>query len=183
MKSYGYVSSSIMEEQLELLSQRSSFLILRNEELSEKEAFLSFLKKYSEENILIYSLSSLGFGITLIELTEIIDYIIEHQISIEVIDKGVAKDLSTKNYLLIFLDIQEMESEAKSFRTSQGLLQAQQAGTILGRPAVSEELIEKVKFLHEKKLTYREIATKTNLSLGSVYKYVRYAGGKGEDTI
>ena len=71
-------------------------------------------------------------------------------------------------------ELAEMESFIISERTTKGIQNARRSGRVGGRPKISEEKIEEIRYLyHNQSYTLRKIAEECNVSLGTAYKYIQ----------
>ncbi len=90
---------------------------------------------------------------------------------VDVIEFQVIDD---RQFYDLVSEIAEMESFVISERTTRGIQKARRSGRVGGRPKVSEETIEEIRYLyHNQSYTLREIAEKCDVSLGTAYKYVQ----------
>lgn len=63
--------------------------------------------------------------------------------------------------------------KVKSEKHKQAVVRNKENGTLIGRPQISEEKINHIYEEYQNKLSYREIAEKCQVSLGSVHKYIK----------
>jgi len=77
-------------------------------------------------------------------------------------------------YLNLVKRIAETEKIIIKERTTKGLEEARKNGRIGGRPKISQEKINQIRFLYNNnRYTLRQIAEECNISLGTAYKYVQ----------
>lgn len=76
-----------------------------------------------------------------------------------------------------------MEQAWVTKKTKEGLETAKKKGRLAGRPKISEEKIAEIHKLYAQKLDYRSISYITNVSIGTVHKYVGGNGSKTEQNL
>ena len=169
METIGYVYSSLddsyIKEQIEALKNFGvKKIILEEEEIN-------FLKK--GDALVVYELRSLGKTVN--QLAIFFTYLKKMSIDLVVIKKGAAfKNTTDKQYFNLISEMAEMESFIISERTTKGIQMARRSGRVGGRPKISEEVIEEIRYLyHNQSYTLREIAEKCDVSLGTAYKYIQ----------
>ncbi|SKA07324.1 Site-specific DNA recombinase [Pilibacter termitis] len=87
------------------------------------------------------------------------------------IDTRADKDA---NFLERLSQLGQMDVAVMKERTQKGLARAKREGNFGGRPKLDEKLVRRIQFLYvNDKLRPFEIAKQTNVSLGSVYKYLK----------
>ena len=175
MKTIGYVYASSEEnyvkEQIEGLKSVNIESVTVEEEVNEgitqnddvlKEIVATL---NSGDELVVYELRCLGKSI--IQLAEFLAELKEKGIQLVVVKKGAA-------YVEMILKIAEMEKMIIRERTTKGLQEARRKGRVGGRPKISEETIEQIRFLYNNnRYTLRQIAEECNISLGTAYKYVQ----------
>lgn len=113
------------------------------------------------------------FGKTLRELTALLDDLFKKKIRLISLDDKID---SKKRYSFIdvALALCEVDSNYKSQYTKQRLAVSKSLGKSLGRPTISEAKIEEIKRLyHHQRMSYREISSCCQVSIGSVHKYLK----------
>lgn len=172
MKKIGYISWHASKEEIEKLSKKVTYLVFSNNKITEENSFISFLKKHKKKKVVIYSLDSVGEGMTLHKFKPSLELIVNYKIPIEIINKGMGENLSDIQYVKFMLELIERDSKARSYETTIGIKKAQNEGKNFGRPGISDEQIKKIKELRgDYRKTYREISAMLDISLGTVYKY------------
>lgn len=169
MERIGYVFSSLdytyIEEQISVIKSFGITKIIIDEEE------ISNLKKGDE--LIIYELKSLGKSIT--QLAPFFAYLDKNDIKLTILSKIYDyPNLSNKQMLNLITELADMESFIISERTTKGIQKARRSGRIGGRPKISNETIERIKYLyHSQSYTLRKIAEECNVSLGTAYKYIQ----------
>lgn len=92
-------------------------------------------------------------------------------ISIHVINQ-FKMDLDT--YLDVIESSLKMEQRWIADRTKEGLEKAKEKGNIVGRPKLPSDKIKEINYWYGQKLSLRSISEKTDVSLGTVHKYVSH---------
>lgn len=169
MERIGYVYSSLddsyIKEQIEAIKNFGvKKIILEEEEVNE-------LQKGDE--LVVYELKSLGKTIT--QLAHFFSFLEKKNIKLTIIDKDSEfHKINDHQFYDLVTEIADMESFIISERTSRGIQKARRSGRIGGRPKVSEETIEEIRYLyHNQSYTLRKIAEKCDVSLGTAYKYIQ----------
>ncbi|MFW8052400.1 recombinase family protein [Vagococcus fluvialis] len=169
MERIGYVYSSLddtyIKKQIEAIKEFGvKKIILEEEGVNE-------LKEGDE--LVVYELRSLGKTIT--QLDQFLTFLDKKNIKLTLIDKGSEfQVIDDRQFYDLVSEIAEMESFVISERTTRGIQKARRSGRVGGRPKVSEETIEEIRYLyHNQSYTLREIAEKCDVSLGTAYKYVQ----------
>jgi DNA invertase Pin-like site-specific DNA recombinase len=174
MKTIGYVyassEESYVKEQIEGLKSVNIETVTVEEELNEG---ISQATLNSGDELVVYELRCLGKSI--IQLAEFLAELKEKNIQLVVVKKGAAySDIADGPYVEMILKIAEMEKMIIRERTTKGLQEARRKGRVGGRPKISEETIEQIRFLYNNnRYTLRQIAEECNISLGTAYKYVQ----------
>ena len=183
MKTIGYVYSSSEEsyvnEQIEALQSFNIDTVNVEEEANEGIAQSDDVLKEivttltAGDQLVVYELRCLGKSI--IQLAEFLGELKEKNIKLVVVKKGAAySDIDDAPYVEMILKIAEMEKMIIRERTTKGLQEARRKGRVGGRPKISEETIEQIRFLYNNnRYTLRQIAEECNISLGTAYKYVQ----------
>ncbi len=183
MKTIGYVYASSEEnyvkEQIEGLKSVNIETVTVEEEMNEGISQNDDVLKEivatlgSGDELVVYELRCLGKSI--IQLAEFLAELKEKNIQLVVVKKGAAySDIDDAPYVEMILKIAEMEKMIIRERTTKGLQEARRKGRVGGRPKISEETIEQIRFLYNNnRYTLRQIAEECNISLGTAYKYVQ----------
>ncbi|MGY3767135.1 recombinase family protein [Vagococcus vulneris] len=126
-----------------------------------------------DDELVVYELRSIGKSI--IQLADFLEYLKRRGIKLVVLNKGaVYENVSDNNYLEMILQIAEMEKSIIRERTTKGLQEARKNGRVGGRPKISQETIDQIRYLYNNnRYTLRQIAEECNISLGTAYKYVQ----------
>lgn len=164
----GYVYSCLDERYVkaqieELRNSGIKQIIVDSEEIDE-------LRKGDE--LVVYELKSLGKSVA--QLPSFFDYLEEKKVKLIILRKGEPfNDIPEHQYFEILTDLAETESFIISDRTTKGIRSARRSGRVGGRPRISKETIDKIKYLyHDQAFTLREISEKCDVSLGTAYKYI-----------
>ncbi|MFW3588585.1 recombinase family protein [Vagococcus fluvialis] len=169
MEKIGYVFSSLddtyIKEQIEAIKHFGVKKIILDEE--------EFNGLRRGDELIVYELKSLGKSIT--QLATFFNFLEKKEIKLTVISKNFDyPDVSNKQFFNLVDELAEMESFIISERTTKGILNARRSGRVGGRPKISEETIEKIRYLyHNQSYTLRKIAEECNVSLGTAYKYIQ----------
>lgn len=183
MKSIGYVyaasEENYVKEQIEGLKNATVKSVTLEELASESvrpnddvlKEIVATLE--SGDQLVIYELRCLGKSI--IQLADFLAELNEKGIQLIVVKKGDAYgDVTDSAYVEMILRIAEMEKLIIRERTTKGLQEARRKGRVGGRPKISQETIEQIRFLYNNnRYTLRQIAEECNISLGTAYKYVQ----------
>lgn len=176
---YNFYNKNFVEKQFIELKKAGVETIIAEEsndfEQKEKERDKNlneiFLLLREGDCLVIYELSCLGKSI--IQLGEFLELLSDKKIKLQILNKRMSQ-LSDELYCDLIIEIAEAEKQIISERTTRGLEKARREGRIGGRPRVSEETIERIRFLYKfRSYTLREIAEECNFSLGTAYKYVQ----------
>lgn len=183
MKKIGYVyassEESYVKEQIEGLKAFGIETVsIEKEDMSGVAQNDAVLKEVVEsldsgDELVVYELRCLGKSI--IQLAEFLSDLKERNIQLIVVKKGAAySDIKDAPYVEMILKIAEMEKMIIRERTTKGLQEARRKGRVGGRPKISEETIEQIRYLYNNnRYTLRQIAEECNISLGTAYKYVQ----------
>ncbi|MGX4685717.1 recombinase family protein [Vagococcus sp. JNUCC 83] len=183
MKKIGYVYASSEEnyvrEQIDGLNSLNIETVSiekeTNEEISQSDTVLTDIVENLEsgDQLVVYELRCLGKSV--IQLAEFLGQLKDKGIGLVVVKKGEAySDIDDAAYLEMVLKIAEMEKLIIRERTTKGLQEARRKGRVGGRPKISQETIDQIRFLYNNnRYTLRQIAEECNISLGTAYKYVQ----------
>ena len=175
---FGYIRTSIIEDdpqyQLEQLTNYGCEQIFHEDDVTPNEMSLDFVlsKMQSGDVLIVNQLQCLGKSTR---------QLAEWMVSLELrnfdlvclSEKIDTREEQGKIYFKWMKQIADMERQLLKERTLVGLNKARQQGKIGGRPKISSEVIEKIRFLFfEKKEPIQAIASYCNVSIGTCYKYI-----------
>lgn len=169
MEKIGYVYSSLddmyIKEQIEAIKDFGVKKIVL-----EEEEFNSLRKG---DELVVYELKSLGKSVT--QLATFLKFLDKQEIKLTIISKGYDyPDTPNEHFFNLIAELAEMESFIISERTTRGIQNAKRSGRVGGRPKISEETIERIRYLyHNQSYTLRQIAEECDVSLGTAYKYIQ----------
>ena len=157
MKKIGYVYASSEEnyvrEQIDGLNSLNIETVSiekeTNEEISQSDTVLTDIVASLEsgDQLVVYELRCLGKSV--IQLAEFLGQLKEKGIGLVVVKKGEAySDIDDAAYLEMVLKIAEMEKMIIRERTTKGLQEARRKGRVGGRPKISQETIDQIRFLY-----------------------------------
>lgn len=169
-----YGDQKYKQQQINAFGKRNVEKIFLENDQSDKlntKILLRSLK--SGDTLVLFELSSLRKSV--IALVNLILDLKDKNISIEVLKKDkVFEDIEDEKFIEMFLSIGTMEKEIVVERTKKGIEHSRSEGRIGGRPRIDEETVAKMQEMyHVSKCTLREISNEFDVSLGSVYKYVK----------
>ncbi|MEG0285281.1 MULTISPECIES: recombinase family protein [Vagococcus] len=176
---YNFYNKQFVEKQFIELKKAGieTFIAEENNDFEQKEKERDkklneiFLLLHEGDCLVIYDLSCLGKSI--IQLSEFLELLRRKKIKLQILNKKMSQ-LSDDLYCDLIIEIAKAEKKIISERTTRGLDKARSEGRIGGRPRVSEETIERIRFLYKfRAYTLREIADECNVSLGTAYKYAQ----------
>lgn len=148
---------------------RCDELVALTEVTTPVDSFLSCLKQHKQHHIVVVNIESIGLQIN--QYIPIYEYIINHDINLQFIEKETNSD---RGYLTWLYQLARQEKLIVSHRTHVGLELAKQAGRKGGRPKIDASKIAEIHHLfYDKKRTLREISEISGVSLGTVHKYVK----------
>lgn len=183
MKQIGYVYASsednYMKEQIDGLNEASVKTVSVEKEKSgevvQNDTTLTSVVETLEsgDELVVYELRCLGKSI--IQLAEFLTELKGKGAQLVVLKKGSAYSaIDDSAYVEMVLRIAEMEKSIIRERTTKGLQEARRKGRVGGRPKISQETIDQIRFLYNNnRYTLRQIAEECNISLGTAYKYVQ----------
>lgn len=126
-----------------------------------------------DTELVIYDIKSLDQ--TLVQLEKILVFLKTNNIQLTIAnEESQFHNLPSHFILSLLIELVDGERDIVRKRTVKGLAEAKRKGHVGGRPKISEETIERIKYLHRNQSgTLREIAAECGVSLGTVYKYVQ----------
>lgn len=119
------------------------------------------------DEIVICNMTDIKFSVR--ELIAELNCLKDKNIKINVINYF---NIDLNTYLNILNETMKMQQSYLSQRTKEGIEKAKEIGHFSGRPKISQTKINEIQYWHEQNLPLRVISEKTNVSLGTVHKYV-----------
>lgn len=170
MKRVGYVNLDVLDDETAKI-EMDAIHELKVDLIVHDEDDLYHLNIDSE--LFIYELKSLGKSV--IQLEQFLPELIDKDIQLIIAKKDSPLNKLARNDLFsVLLEIASSEHHVIRQRTIKGLTEARRKGHLGGRPTISEETIEKIRYLYQNKAySLRDVASECNVSLGTVYKYVQ----------
>lgn len=169
-----YGDQKYKQQQINAFGKRNvEKIFLENDQSDKLKTKILLRSLKSGDTLVLFELSSLRKSV--IALVNLILDLKDKNISIEVLKKDkVFEDIEDEKFIEMFLSIGIMEKEIVVERTKKGIEHSRSEGRIGGRPRIDEETVEKMREMyHVSKCTLREISSEFDVSLGSVYKYVK----------
>lgn len=128
-----------------------------------------------EQDIYVHSLDYLG--LRLLQLLPALEIAVCENKILHFCEKESLMKLSDEDYFATIYDLSKTEKRIAQKRLTERYQALRNEGRLVGRPAIKKELIHDIQFFYEKeKKTMREIAKLTDLSLGTVHKYIKLSG-------
>ncbi|MBP1042817.1 recombinase family protein [Vagococcus sp. BWB3-3] len=171
MKKVGYTVKTETDEETRYLSEVLGCQIVfeANDEGDNYSQFETFLKEHKDQQIVLMSFESMGLQLG--QLAPIFHYIRDEGIDCHFVEKPFERD---EDYLQLLTGLALSEKEIVSRRTLKGLRVAHAKGVVSGRPAINEQTIDRIRYLHtSQKKNIRQISTECGVSLGTVHKYIK----------
>ena len=180
MSKIGYARVSTkdqnLDSQIDMLKEHGCVRIFsekvsgRKYQRTELDNCLNYMRE--GDTLVLTKLDRLGR--TTKQLTELSQYLEEHEIDLEIIDMNInTKDAMGKMFFTMMSAFAELEANLLSERTKKGLESARARGRTGGRPKLSTEKRETVISLYEsKKYTINEIIKMTGVSKSTIYNIV-----------
>ncbi|MDR2276374.1 MAG: recombinase family protein [Vagococcus sp.] len=170
MERVGYINLDVLNDEA-AGKEMKALRELKVERFIHDENELYQLKINTE--LIIYELKSLGKAI--LQLEQILPNLEEKNIRLTIAKKNsVLNGLSGDCLFKLLLEIADSERHIIRERTIKGITEARRKGRVGGRPGVSKETIERIKYLyHNQSYSLRDIALECGVSLGTAYKYVQ----------
>ncbi|MBP1040224.1 hypothetical protein I6N95_04275 [Vagococcus sp. BWB3-3] len=176
----GYSYYLTVEEEHQFLSQNCDLVISGNKNLTEKESFMMILDKFQTDEIILYSLESIGCKYTLIQLGQLIKEVIERKIIIQFIHGDLGNAEHAQLYFSIVLSLAEREERARELQKNAKLINNRKR-QLPGRPSIGDQMIRAIQHsCWNENMSIREVAFKYNVSVGAVHKYSKRTGGKSD---
>lgn len=177
MKQIGYIRTTVndenIEQQMNLLQQFGCQIIYQEVESNEGLTLIETVTKMEPgDRLVITSLYQLGKSSR--QLAEWTPLLREKEIHLISLKEKIDTSHALGHYFYDWMEnIANMEKSLLKERTMVGLQKAREQGKIGGRPKISPEIIEKIRFLFfDKKQTIPMIADACGVSIGTCYKYI-----------
>lgn len=177
MKQVGYIRTAIndenIEQQMNLLQQFGCQVIYQEEKPHEGLTLgKTVTQMEAGDYLVITSLYQLGKSSR--QLAGWIPVLREKAVHLVSLKEKIDTSHSLGHYFYDWMEnIANMEKALLKERTVVGLQKAREHGKIGGRPKISPETIEQIRFLFfEKKQTIPMIASTCDVSIGTCYKYI-----------
>ncbi|WP_314060717.1 hypothetical protein [uncultured Vagococcus sp.] len=152
------------------LTRVCDLVIENQEEHSIVDNLVAFVETYHEHQLIIPSNRELK--IQLVQLLPVLEKAQELQIIINFSDKGSFPFLSAEEHFTYLLLMARQEKEVMSHRSREVITELKEQGKVIGRPTITEELIERIKRLyHEGGHSIRDVSAMCDVSVGTVHKY------------
>lgn len=180
---YARVSSSDNRQQLGLEVQKEAlsfcdiiFIDKESGSLQNRDELLQAIrvaKKLRKQNksvsIVVYKLDRLTRR--MFALVDMLQDFAKHHIQLVSIQENIDTQTLTGKLLVVLLGyVAEMELEAISSRTKDGLRKARERGAKLGNPGISKELEKEIILLYSThKIKAKEISSITGVSIATIY--------------
>ncbi len=110
-------------------------------------------------------------GKTLSHLYLFLETLREHEVRFVSVQEGIDSEKNHEFFHYLALLIHN-ERETKRLLARQSIELSRSKGVQIGRPALSDETIQKIEIMYNDRKTLREIAAACDISLGSAHKYV-----------
>lgn len=134
--------------------------------------FALFIKKLKpNDTVIIPELATIQKSTR--QLGKIVPKLIEKQIRLIVVKEKIDTD-ADKNFYLHILTLAELDRTITKNRIKTGINRAKKDNRIGGRPKIDTKTINKInQYYHSRHYTIQMTADKLNISVGSVYKYLK----------
>lgn len=177
MKQVGYIRTTVNDEsikrQMDLLQQFDCQTIYKEKKPDESTTLEKIVREMElGDTLVITSLYQLGKSSR--QLAEWTPLLREKEIHLISLKEKIDTNHALGHYFYDWMEnIANMEKSLLKERTMVGLQKAREQGKIGGRPKISPETIEKIRFLFfDKKQTIPMIADVCGVSIGTCYKYI-----------
>lgn len=149
-------------------------IVVKEPGTSERESLAKFITDYSSDDMVVISIRSLGATLKISELSEILFKFYESGKTFHVLNKGLNIQLTDEDYLMCIIKFGLADIEAEFRKEPEKKEIKKKTNGQIGRPKIDNVKIDHIQRLYQQnKLTMREISYKCNVSLGSVFKYVK----------
>lgn len=173
----GYIrsDSKMLKEEKEHLEKESldKLLVVNESDMSHLEQFKQTIEPFESCILVVYSEGSILTDALLTDTLHVLDYLKEKEIQLVLLNYPEQETISCETYLELIYQFARDHQQAVKNKTLAGLKKARRHGRIGGRPAVDTETVQQISFLYRNGLTYRDIAEKCGVSVGTVYKYIK----------
>lgn len=134
------------------------------------KSFLEFIMINEKQQIIIKNVEDIG--LQLVQMLPALEELKKQKKEIKFLEKNFGSQLSDKNFNRMLLNYARNEKEIMSDRTLDGIEEAKKKGIRYGRPKVSQDIIQKIRYLSlNQERSIREIAEICGVSIGTVHKY------------
>ncbi|MBP1042337.1 recombinase family protein [Vagococcus sp. BWB3-3] len=174
MAIYGYIRKEFPTRTVEQLALLATYdctdVYIDTEELTEDKELNRLLATLGPQDTLVIP-SLAVFGKKLKTLGEIMAHLWE--LSVRLISLGEELDTRHSPYVYqMYGVVAQTEQACQKKISKQAMERVRAKGGVIGRPAISQETIEKIQTLAHQKYSLRQISEVCDVSLGSVHKYV-----------
>ncbi len=174
MAIYGYVRNDIpcpTVDQFAALSEyKCDEVFLEVGEVKEDTELHRLLTVVQSGDMVVTTAVSV-LGKTLSHLSTILETLKKREVRFVSVQEGIDTDETNNFYHYLFL-LSGNERETKRLLARQSIELSRSKGVKIGRPALTDETIKKIKHMYNERKTLREIASECGISLGSAHKYV-----------
>ncbi|MEI5989742.1 helix-turn-helix domain-containing protein [Enterococcus crotali] len=172
----GYTSRSSNEEYEILYQLGCESIVERDVYLTEIDSFEQFVKENIHNEMIIVDLASIGSKFTINQLYPILTLIKKNKGSL-IINEFSKTNVFTNGLYIEFLYLMAThDKQAYRIRADEALKTAKKNGRASGRPTIDLDIIERIRYMYDKEdMTIQEVAKACNVSIGTVYKYIRVA--------
>lgn len=164
----GIVSEKNITKELDVIGNCDSVIMLSERET--RESFYQLIKKYGQNQLILANRRVIP--LQLIQLLPSFELLIKGGKKLTFVEKGRLNTLSDQDYFDELHDLAKTEKSIVKIRTKQSISTARENGSSLGRPAITDEQMERIyKLHHYEKRSIRQIAELCGVSVGTAYKY------------
>ncbi|MBS7576793.1 MULTISPECIES: recombinase family protein [unclassified Enterococcus] len=134
--------------------------------------FTLFIKKLkTKDTVIIPELATIQKSTR--QLGKIVPKLIEKQIRLIAVKENIDTEVD-KHFYSHILALAELDRAITKNRIKTGINRAKKANRIGGRPKIEPRIIEKINdYYHKRRYTIQMTADKLNISVGTVYKYLK----------
>lgn len=134
------------------------------------KSFLEFVVTNKKNQIIIKNVEDIG--LQLVQMLPALEELKRQKKDIKFLEKNFGRELSDENFNRMLLNYARNEKDIISYRTLDGIEEARKKGIRYGRPKVSQDIIQKIRYLSSnQERSIREIADICGVSIGTVHKY------------
>lgn len=164
------VGYTIKKEHINYLEKYCDQVYYSNIEKLKPKNFLEFIQINQNNCIVIKNVEDIG--LQLVQMLPALEILKEQKNDIIFLEKSFGSELSDRNFNRLLLTYARNEKEIMSDRTLDGIEEAKKKGIRYGRPKVSSDVIEEIRYLSlNQARSIREIAEICGVSVGTVHKY------------